>query len=87
MALYIRRARRDEVRIGRGLPSGPRSDVVYGICRGLPSVQRDEVRIGRGLPSGYSNTQSSAREANALTDFTADLLPLENKIKICVIYW
>ena len=65
----------------------PRSDVVYGICRGLPSVQRDEVRIGRGLPSGYSNTQSSAREANALTDFTADLLPLENKIKICVIYW
>ena len=27
----------------------PRSDVVYGICRGLPSA--DEVRIGRGLLS------------------------------------
>ena len=30
----------------------PRSDVVYGIYRGLPSgPRRDEVRIGRGLPS------------------------------------
>ena len=37
MALYVTRPRRDEERIGRGLPSGPRSDVVYGICRGLPS--------------------------------------------------
>ena len=29
----------------------PRSVVVYGICRGLPSELRDEVRIDRGLPS------------------------------------
>ena len=37
MALYVTRPRRDEERIGRGLPIGPRSDVVYGIYRGLPS--------------------------------------------------
>ena len=37
MALYVTRPRRDEERIGRGLPSGPRSDLVYGICRGLQS--------------------------------------------------
>ena len=30
--------------ICRGLPSGPSLDVVYGICRGLPSVL-DRFRI------------------------------------------
>ena len=40
MALYVTRPRRDEERIGRGLPSAisTSSDVVYGICRGLPSA-------------------------------------------------
>ena len=37
MALYVTRPRRDEERIGRGLPS---ADVVYGIYRGLPSELR-----------------------------------------------
>ena len=36
MALYVTRPRRDEERIGRGLPS-------VHLC--------DEERIGRGLPS------------------------------------
>ena len=37
MALYVTRPRRDEVRIGRGLPSGTSLDVGHGIGRGLPN--------------------------------------------------
>ena len=40
----------------------PRSDVVYGICRGLPSAS-DEVRIGRGLPSAPLRRQLSFSNA------------------------
>ena len=37
----------------------PRSDVVYGICRGLPSDHVVGYGIGRGLPNGMAYISGS----------------------------
>ena len=60
MAIYVTRPRRDEVRIGRGLPS---ADVVYGICRGLPSGQEVQCTILAALNAHLINNQIFPKES------------------------